>query len=116
MYGESSLKAHTARYGDKTSKMCLHCDMFEIQSVSHFLFDCNNADMVVIRERWQEIFDNEFPLGLVRSMELMSSNRRTLFIITGLENSYVQEWENVYICLCDFIADMYSCHTRLLAT
>ena len=44
----------------------------------------------------------------------MTSEEKTEFFLSGLKNSYTQEWENVYVVISDFIVNMYTTHSGLL--
>ena len=114
MIGESSLRCHTYRFGNNGTKICPHCDIYVTQSVGHLLFDCQNQNLLTERNKWDLAFHEEFPIGLMRSVEEMTSEEKTEFFLSGLKNSYTQEWKNVYVVISDFIVNMYTTHSGLL--
>ena len=61
--------------------------------------------------KWFTKFQDELPGGMFASLEEMTSINKTIFMISGLHNSFVPEWENVYVVICDFVVEMYACHS-----
>ena len=112
--GQSSLKAHEYRYNDAEDKSCPHCDLQQIQSVSHLLFECTHPNILHQRDKWLEKIHSILPPAMLVSIGGLGSVEKTAFILSGLGPKYVNEWEDGYTVLVDFIAYMYYTHSLLL--
>jgi hypothetical protein len=113
MYGESCLRDHTYKFKGIESKMCIICDMFEPQTVGHMLFECTNTKLLQERRRWFTAMQNVFPQALYNEINLMGKDEKTAFILAGMRIKYIEEWEEIYVCLADHIYAMYKANADL---
>ena len=112
--GQSSLKVHEYRFNDTRDMTCPHCTSGQIQSVSHLLFECIHPDILNEREKWLQRVHSILPPAMLVSLGGLDNEAKTTFILSGLGQKYMHEWEDGYTVLLDFIAYMYYIHSCLL--
>ena len=71
------------------------------------LFDCSNDELGTEHNKWHGIMQNMLPCVMLANMEHMTSKQKIRFILSGLRESYLQEWEYMYVIFSDFIGLMY---------
>ena len=64
--------------------------------------------------RWAISVKDVMPYRLLEELNSMSSNKRTVFIFSGLGGAYVPGWNDCYVALCDFVYMMYNTHSNVL--
>ena len=114
MYGESSLNVHTARFQNNYDVCCQYCDMMTPQTVAHLLFQCTNEQIEACRARCLEKLVNSMPNGLKTDFLNMEDSSKVILILSGMHIPYINEWEDVYESMADFIYKMYNTHSELV--
>ena len=56
---------------------------------------------------WQDVI-KACPKQLAVELNSMSPSKRVNFILNAMNNSYIVEWNDVYVKLVDFIHDMWT--------
>ena len=110
MFGESQLREHTARFRNIPCDTCPYCDMFCCETVSHFLFDCSNPELMAQRNESLMFIRHTLPRALNEDFVRMDSSTKSQFILSGMRSPYIHEWEEMYECLSDFMYNMYQVH------
>ena len=88
-------KLNCVLYKHKTcsipSSLCNLCTSYEEETVSHLLFRCSYFQQTrkMLRKDVEEMCPSQILLGTINSMNDKNS---CLFLMTGLNNSYVCEW------------------------
>jgi hypothetical protein len=102
--GQNCLKCVTSHY-DKSSPVCTLCDTIEIEDICHLLFKCPRFNDIR-NAKWKHVQDTA-PLAMTMELDKMSAERRTVFILSGFQCDYVEEWNTLYTSVADFCYDMY---------
>jgi hypothetical protein len=113
LYGESCLRDHTYKFNDAQSKCCINCDMFIPQTAGHMLFECTHHALVDERNKWITTMQEICPKALYENIQLMQKDEKVEFILAGMRIQYMDEWENIYACLAEFIYGMYKVNADL---
>ena len=90
---------------------CKICESFEAETAEHILFKCNAL------EQYRSILWENVLLKLTEplkeSVMQMTHNERTVFLVSCLNESYINEWRDLYKAIANFIHKMYV-HRALL--
>ncbi len=77
------------------------------------LFECNALSNIRL-ELWSEI-SNSYPSDILKDqIDSMSSYNRANFLLDGLANSYIREWEMLYGYIATFIDKMYMHRNKMV--
>ena len=110
------LKTCRFRYKEEGvhNAICEHCTSSKPEAVSHVLFECTENE--VMRERLWNIVIQQCPGSLAVEMNSMDNISKTAFVLTGLNNSFIREWIEIYKHLLDFIYTVYANRIKLNTT
>ncbi len=110
----NKLNACRSKYTENVNNLCSLCDC-DIESVEHMLFDCNALSNIRL-ELWYEI-SNSCPSDILKDqIESMTSYNRSNFLLGGLANSYIREWDSSYCKIATFIHRMYMHRNKMVET
>ena len=87
------------------SGICSLCDERQAETPVHILLFCNHYDH--LRTAHMNSMKNHMPQAMRREFENMSPHRKCQFMLSGLNNSYVDEWDCIYSDVVDFVWQMY---------
>ena len=101
------LKACRYLYKEKgtADPFCEACDDRLVEDAKHVLFECKGNS----RKRlplWQSIL-NCCPDQLSRELRQMPIDDRVVFLLSGLGNSFIPEWSNLYNAIAKFVHILY---------
>lgn len=86
-------------------KMCHLCDSYRRDSITHILFECDFVKDVRTKH-WKKVA-SVCPLPLFNDMMKMTLDDRCAFLLSGLNAPYIDDWQNVYVTLLDFMYHTY---------
>ena len=69
--------------------------------VQHMLFECENTKELALNE-WAKV-ENSFPIAMLESVNRMTLREKTIFMISGLNGRYVEEFADVYNAILEFV-------------
>ena len=100
-----------SKYTENVNNLCILCGG-GIEFIEHMLFDC--CELQDIRtELWLEI-SNSCPSSTLKDqIESMTLYNRSIFLLGGLANSYIREWDQFYCKIATFIYTMYIHRNKL---
>ena len=101
------LKCCRVRYHepDVVDSICELCTLHCSETVAHILFECpGNVDRREVL--WNEIA-KECPEKLLKEMGCMNSVKKTSFLLTGLNNTFIVEWTSLFEKIVQFIYNVY---------
>ena len=90
---------------------CFRCESFVIDDVKHILFDCESLSRV--RDFYMNYLLFIMPLPMKLSFLNMSSKEKALFILSGLNCDFCQEWMYIYRAVAVFVYEMYKYRKKL---
>lgn len=90
---------------------CFRCESFVIDDVKHILFDCESLSRV--RDFYMNYLLFLMPLPMKLSFLNMSSKEKALFILSGLNCDFCQEWMYIYRAVAVFVYEMYKYRKKL---
>ena len=93
------------------SSMCNYCQKSSIEDVQHVLFECT-AKEPKHDQLWSKVLKT-CPSKLEKELMMMNSHDKTAFLLTGLNNSYMEEWVNIFEAVLDFVYETYLDHVLL---
>ena len=85
--GEHVLACNTARWTSETP-ICKLCDVYTTESVWHFLFDCMNVHLGVVRQEM-------LPTPMLRYLTHLTSKEKACFLLSGMKCNFTQEWQTI---------------------
>ena len=89
-------------------KRCVLCNQHDTREVKHILFECGSLNEIR-NTLWNNVII-QGPEALMGEFQSMSSMDRCKFVLNGLNSVYVQEWNNLYCSLSDFVVTIYSAY------
>ena len=96
---------------------CILCGLYLNESCVHILFQCSAMDER--REHWLNSIKSLMPTAMLEGFTEMSILHKCEFLLSGLHNCYVQEWDALYGAVAQFVWDLYRCryekHKLLIA-
>ena len=97
----SQPKCFQCNFNRSTCALC--CDGPDV--LCHILFQCEalNPERLV---HWQTIV-KEMPLAMSGEVSELPDQIKIEYLLSGLNNSYIHEWQNLYESIADFISIMY---------
>jgi hypothetical protein len=98
------LRSCTAKY-DNSSPQCTECDSHTSQTVAHVLFDCDWLSEWR-KKLWSGVV-SRCPPGIVPQLLAMTSEEKTVFLLSGLHNAYVKEWSMLFEAILEFVTYLY---------
>lgn len=86
-------------------KLCSDCDNMENDSVEHKMFKCEAVgnDRAIY---WNKVLA-VCPVQLAKEIVIMSLKDRSVFILNGLGNVYINEWNELYCAIALFVFNMF---------
>ena len=93
--------------------MCTDCDCdcdIAIDSVEHKMFKCEAVNNERIKY-WNKIIA-VCPVQLKNEIEKMTLKDSSVFILNGLGNCYIQEWNDVYCAIAMFVHNIFNTGKR----
>ena len=104
LFNQSCLKEAVAAY-DRSSPICDNCDMRCVESVCHLLFECPyyRYERAVL---WGNLLDI-CPAQLQAELINMNSEERTVFIISGMHDGYIEEWNDIFHEMLNYCHKLY---------
>jgi len=106
--GENMLHSYRGRHlGARTvqSSACILCGIEEEETVCHLLMTCQ-ALRYKRQALWAEVVQCA-PEAMLASLESMTLQARTIFLINGLNSDYVMEWQLLYEKIALYISILY---------
>ena len=82
------------------------CDKDESETKEHIMLQCTGLND--IRERYLEIVKSLMPPAMLVDFLGLNISNRCHFLISGLNNIYVNEWDNLYGAIADYVWQIYS--------
>ena len=101
------LNSVTAHHEHNSTPRCQFCDTGAVESVAHMLFACSDPETCVSRNRLWAVVKENGPNNLITEIELLSIEERTIFLLTGLNNTYTPEWSAWLDNVKSFLVQMY---------
>ena len=110
----SRLQCCLFRYKEADNPYCNICEGRYIEDAAHVLFQCP-GNQTRRTELWRDICVNCPPM-LLDEIKSMSVDKRVSFILSGLNNSFVPEWQSLFGPCLHFINSLYieRVHTNML--
>ncbi len=94
------------------SSLCTCCSKFTNDTIEHLLFECDVLSDT--REiLWNDILSESPSITFTKQLEDMDLCKRATYLVSGLNNSYVSEWDSLFSSIVSFIHNMYKqklCH------
>ena len=109
LQGESCLLVDCNKI-TKNGVICRLCSSGEPEDLAHLLFVCEFFQGLH-NTLWNNVI-SEAPFAMLAELGLMSPWQRTRFFMSGLGDSFIPEWENLYDAVLEFIFTMYKCRLR----
>ena len=110
--GVHNLKCNAVKYtGENQSQLCTNCSDYKYETIEHVLFECE-GNSVLRGHLWNNILESCPSASMVYEMTSMSTKARCSFLLSGLNNSYVKEWNNLFKAIVQFITAMYNTHQQ----
>ena len=104
VHGSRSVISH---YDSKESPYCQMCDATAVETVSHVLFKCDEERMSICRNKlWNEVMKS-CSQSLKDELQNMSSDEKTVFLLTGLNSGYISEWAELFSSIKNFLLGLY---------
>ena len=88
-------------------KPCMLCDQYSTESTLHILFECREFHR--LRCDGFQTISIKMPDAMQNEYNEMSIQARCTFLLSGLNDSYVPEWDALYAAIAQFVWDMYRC-------
>jgi len=107
------LNACKARYEYGISDRCVYCNGGR-ETIEHVLFECRSNTET--RENYWKKFEDECSIGLKNSLKVMSNVDKTNLLISGLGNTFTQEWIALYEKIVEFVHNLYIERVKLNAS
>ena len=85
--------------------------MYEIESVSHLLFNCTYYDALGA-QLYMNVISNS-PTAMSEILLNVDTNFKTELLLTCLHNTYNEEWTEFYKAIVNFIFTMYKERLKL---
>ena len=103
-----SLKSCKFRYKKAMDPYCERCDGMLVENIEHIMFYCpaNTQIRVETFEKLQGIC----PPAMYTDIVNLPISERTKFFLSGLNNSFIQEWNVIFDVLVDFVNRIYMSH------
>ena len=97
---------YNKKQNERHSALCI-CDQYEVESVEHMLFKCTSKTS--IRELlWESVLE-ECPSNIFKDqLTAMAPREKTSFILGGLNDGYVVEWDSLYCSIANFTHGVYT--------
>ena len=86
-------------------RYCITCGLNQPECFLHTLFEC--SAMNGIRCRHLNDIKSLMPPAMLHDFEASSIQNRYTFLISGLNNCYVQEWDSLYGAIAQFVWEIY---------
>ena len=86
---------------------CILCDDHLTDSCLHIMFGCCEMDMT--RAYWLSVIRFLMPRVMQHEFQSMSVQEKLTFLLSGLNNCYVSEWDALYRAIAQFVWDKYMC-------
>ena len=106
----SRFKSSKFRQKECPDPNCDKNDGYLIEDVKHIMFRCP-ADKAIHRELLVQLH-YVCPPALYKEIVNMGIEDKTVFFLSAMGNSFVQEWSDVYSVLLDFICEIYDNHVK----
>ena len=107
LLGCDQLKSRRYCYkqADTRDPFCDYCDRRYLENASHLLFECaENEGLRVVM--WQKVVE-QCPPALLRDMMSLSAEDKTAFLLSGLCNTFINEWMPLYQAIANYIYKLY---------
>ena len=87
------------------SGICVLCDERQQETPEHVLLRCRHYDEA--RLHYLNAIRSYMPPAMQREFDSMTINKQCQFLISGFNNSYIEEWDSLYAEVVDFAWHMY---------
>ena len=91
------------------SDTCKRCGNYETRTYEHVFFVCETLS--VKRDELWSNFLHTCPGHLASEIEEMPHSAKTNFVLNGMNNSYVEKWQESYKALADFVSNLWHHYT-----
>ena len=92
---------------------CKMCSTHDVDNSEHVLMHC--ARLNDVRDRHLENVQLLMPELMSRDFRVMNARLKCRFLISGLNNVYVSEWDPIYGAISDFVWQMYTTRHKTYA-
>ena len=92
----------------KMGKTCPLCTYMVRADVPHILFKCTCQSLCDKRAELRSSIIQLCPPRLLHELDKMNVVTKTIFVLSGLGSSYIQEWSPLYKVLADFVFTIYN--------
>ena len=99
----SQPNGYGANFGSR--KRCQICDGFVVETMEHIVFNCTALEDVRATAL-HELLDS-MPRAMKMSFCELPTESKLEIIVTGLSDTYIEDWSNVYSKACRFIHKLY---------
>ena len=84
---------------------CEICTSFADDNPVHVLLHCTSLNDV--RDRHLCIVQSHMPEAMLNDFVRMDSRLKCRFLLSGLNNVYVSEWDDIYLAITEYVWQMY---------
>ena len=105
MCGRSELRSDKIKFG-AISNVCYKCDLNVMDSITHVVFECPESE-IMRQNLMREVAEVAPPL-LNNHFQMMPNYNKTLFLLSGLNDAYVCEWDLMYHAMLNLVIVMYN--------
>ena len=110
LISQSCIKSDTAVY-TRSSRLCTLCQQRSPETAHHLLFDCD-CFQDVRNKQWQCVY-NVLPYAMLQEFNAMNSEVKMVYIASGLQCGYVDEWSDIYKAFINYCYAIYNCRRSL---
>lgn len=86
--------------------ICVYCETSESYDLAHFLFTCKKYNECRNKE-WSSACER-LPIAFRNSFTEMTAMEKTIFILSGLNTNFMEEFRIIYDALLEFVFNMYA--------
>ncbi len=104
--GQHVLAVSRRNRADGNSTMCNLCDGYEAETVSHFLFKCTHFS-ATRESAWKDVLLS-MPKAMAEYVTGCNHMEKMIYVMSGLNSTFTQEWLDVYESVCVFVTKMYN--------
>jgi endonuclease/exonuclease/phosphatase family metal-dependent hydrolase len=107
LLGCSDLRSCQFRYKKEGTcdPYCCFCDERSVENVTHILFECKENHELRAK-LWGNVIEC-CPDALCQQIKYMSASEKTSLMLTGLNNSFINEWMPLYRSVMNYIYKIY---------
>ena len=97
-----------------SNRVCRLCFSYNAITSTHVLFECSS--LTTARDStWHNVLNN-MPDAMAQHVGACDDENKLVFILSGLMNNYIPEWNDIYLGIVYFVNEMYSSRQKLYET